>query len=115
MLSATSSSDRRFLTVEPYYRPPYGMRGLSLSNDFCSYGRHSHYPFVACLDLSPIRGSRSCLAVKSLRVLFDADLILSLLTVSLIEARVLPTDSANCRVSIWGPGPTIMRFQPKEP
>ena len=91
------------------------MRDLSLLRDFGSCGRCLHYPLVACLDLSPVRGSRSCLAVGSLRVPFGADLILPFLTVSLVEARVLPTDGANCRVTIRGPGPTVMGFWPKEP
>ena len=91
------------------------MRDLSLLSDFCSCGRCLHYPLVACLDLSLVRGSRSCLAVGSLRVPFGADLILPFLMVSLVEARVLPTDGANCRVTIRGPGPTVMGFWPKEP
>ena len=91
------------------------MRDLSLLSDFCSCGRCLHYPLVAYLGLSPVRGSRSCLAVESLRVPFDADLILPFLTVSLVEARVLPTNDANCRVSIRGLGPTVMGFWPKEP
>ena len=81
------------------------MRDLSLSSDFCSCGRCLHYPLAACLDLSPVRGSKSCLVVGGLRVRFGADLILPFLTVSLVEALVLPTDDANCRVSLWGPGP----------
>ena len=91
------------------------MRDLSLLSDFCSCGRYLHYPLVACLDLFLVRGLRSCPAVRSLRVLFGADLILPSLTVSLAEAQVLPTDGANCRVTIRGPDPTGMGFWPKEP
>ena len=91
------------------------MRDLSLSSDFRSCGRYLHYPLVACLDLSPVRGSRSCPVVGSLHVPFGAYLILPSLTVSLAEAQVLPTDGANCRVAIQGPGPTGMGFWPKEP
>ena len=100
MLGVTSSSSRRFLAVEPYDRPVFRMRDLSLSSDFCLCGRYLRYPLVACLDLSPVRGSRSCLAVGSLRVPFGANLILPSLTVSLAEAQVLPIDSANYRVTI---------------
>ena len=46
---------------------------------------------------------------------FGAELILPSLMVSLAEAQVLPTDGANCRVIIRGPGPTGMVFWPKEP
>ena len=109
-LGVTSSSSRRFLAVEPYDHPAFGMRDLSLSSDFCSCGRYLRYPLVACLDFFPVRGSRSCPAVGSLRVPFGADLILPSLTVSLVEAQVLPIDGANCRVSIWGLGPTVMGF-----
>ena len=104
-LGVTSSSSRRFLAVEPYDHPAFGMRDLSLSSDFCSCGRYLRYPLVACLDLSPVRGSRSCLAVGSLRVPFGADLILPSITVSLVEAQVLPTDGANCRGCDSGPRP----------
>ena len=62
-----------------------------------------HYPFAACLDLFLVQGSKSCLVVGSLCVRFGADLILPFLTVSLIEAQVLPTDGANCRVNFWDP------------
>ena len=99
-LGATSSSGRRFLAVEPYYRSAFGMCNLSPSSDFYSCGRYLRYPLVACLDLFPVRGSKSCPTVGSLRVLFGADLILPSLTVSLAEAQVLPTDGANCRVTI---------------
>ena len=109
-LGVTSSSNRRFLAVEPYDHFAYGMRDIFLLSDFYSYGRCLHYPLVAYLDLSPVRGSRSCLVVESLRVPFGADLILPFLTVSLVEARVLPTDGANYRVSIRGLGPTVMGF-----
>ena len=91
------------------------MRDLSLLSDFCSCGRYLHYPLVACLDLFLVRGLRSCPAVRSLRVLFGADLILPSLTVSLAETQVIPTDGANCRVAIQGPGLTGMGFWPKEP
>ena len=91
------------------------MRDLSLLSDFYSCGRYLHYPLVACLDLSPVRGSRSCLAVGSPRVPFGADLILPFLTVSLVEARVLPTNGANFRVAFRGPSSTGMGFWPKEP
>ena len=101
-LGVTSSSSRRFLAVKPYDRFAYGMRDLSLLSDFCSCGRCLHYPLAACLDLSPVRGSKSCLAVGSLCVRFGADLILPFLTVSLVETQVLPTDPANCRVNLFG-------------
>ena len=91
------------------------MRDLSLLSEVCSCGRCLHYPLVTCLDLSPVRGSRSCLAVWSLRVPFGAELILPFLMVSLVEARVPPTDGANCKVMVRGPGPTVMGFWPKEP
>ena len=109
-LGVTSSSSHRFLAVEPYDHFAYGMQDLSLLSGFCSWGRCLHYPFVAYLDLSPVRGSRSCLAIVSLRVPLGADPILPFLTVSLVEARVFPTDGANCRVSIQGLGPTVMGF-----
>ena len=115
MLGVTSSSSRQFLTVKPYDRPAFGMRDLSLSSVFCSCGRYLHYPLVACLDLSSVRGSRSCPIVGSLCVPFGVDLVLPSLMVSLVEAQVLPTDDANCRVAIRGPGPTGMGFWPKEP
>ena len=114
-IDATSSSSSQFLTVEPYDHFTFGMRDLSLLSNFCSCERYLHYPLVACLDLSPVRGSRSCPAVGSLRVPFGADLILPSLMVSLAEAQILPTDGTNCRVTIWGPGPTGMGFWPKEP
>ena len=85
-LGVTSSSSRRFLAVEPYDRFAYGVRDLSLLSDFCSCGTCLHYPLVACLDLSLVRGSRSCPAIGSLRVPFGADLILPFLAVLLIEA-----------------------------
>ena len=113
-LGVTFSLSHRFLAVEPYDRPAFGMRDLSLSSDFCSCGRYLHYPLVACLKLSPVRGSKSCPAVGSLRVPFGADLILPSLTVSLAEAQVLPTDGTNCRVAIRGPSPTSIGFWPKE-
>ena len=75
------------------------MRDLSLSSDFYSCGRCSHYPLAACLNLSPVRDTKSCLAVGSLRVRFGADLILPFLTVSLVEAQILPIDGAICRVN----------------
>ena len=106
MLGPASSSSHRFLTVKPCDRFAYGMCDLSLSSDFYSCGRCSHCPLAACLDLSPIRDSRSCLAVGSLRVRFGTDLILPFLTVSLVKTQVLPTDGANCRVNFWSPGPT---------
>ena len=114
-LDATSSSSRQFLAVETYYRPAFGMHDLSLSSDFCSYGRYLRCPLVACLDLFPVRGSKSCPAVGSLHVPFGTNLILPSLTVSLAEAQVLPMVGANCRVTIHGPGPTGMGFWPKEP
>ena len=114
-LGATSSLSRRFLAVEPYYRSAFGMCNLSPSSDFYSCGRYLRYPLVACLDLFPVRGSKSCPTVGSLRVLFGADLILPSLTVSLAEAQVLPTDGANCRVAVQDPDPTGMGFWPKEP
>ena len=114
-LGVTSSSSRRFLAVEPYDRFAYGMRDLSLLSNFYSCGRCLHYPLVTCLDLSPVRGSRSCPIVGSLCVPFGIDLVLPSLMVSLVEAQVLPTDDANCRVAIRGPGPTGMGFWPKEP
>ena len=98
-LSITSSSSHRFLAVKPCDRFAYGMRDLSLSSDFYSCGRCSHYPLAACLDLYPVRDSKSCLVVGSLRVRFGADLILPFLTVSLVETQVLPTDDSNCRVN----------------
>ena len=98
-LGATSSSSHRFLAVKPCDRFAYGIRDFSLSSDFCSCGRCSHCPLVACLDLSPVRGSKSCLVIGSLRVRFGADLILPFLTVSLVETQVLLTDGANYRVN----------------
>ena len=69
-----------------------------------------------CLSWSlPVWGSKSCLAVGSLRVPYGAGLILPLLTVSHVKAWVLPTDGANCKDSIRGLGPTIMGFWAKEP
>ena len=103
-LDVTFPSSRRFLAVEPCDRFAYGMRDLSLSSDSCSCEKCLHYPLAACLDLSPVRGSKNCLAVGSLCVRFGADLILLFLTVSLVETQVLPTNGANCRVSLWGPG-----------
>ena len=47
--------------------------------------------------------------------MFGVDLIPPYLTIALAEAQVLPTDGANCRVAIQGPGPTGMGFWPKEP
>ena len=99
-LGVTFPSSRRFLVVEPCDRFAYGMRDLSLSSDFCSCGKCLHYPPAACLDLSPVRDSKNCLAVGSLCVQFSADLILPFLTVSLVEAQVLPTDDANCKVTL---------------
>ena len=87
-LGVTSSSSRQFLAVEPYYCPAFGMRDLSLLSDFCSCGRYLRYLLVACLDLFPVQGSKSYLAVGSLCVWFGADLILPFLTVSLVEAIV---------------------------
>ena len=84
-LGVTSSSSRRFLVVEPYDHFAYGMRDLSLLSGLCSWGRCLHYPLIAYLGLSAVRGSRSCLAVESLHVPFDTDLILPFLTVSLVE------------------------------
>ena len=52
------------------------------------------------LIFPPVRGSKNCLAVGSLCVQFSADLILQFLTVSLVEAQVLPTDDANCKVTL---------------
>ena len=109
-LGLTFSSSRRFLAVEPYDRFAYGMRDLSLLSDFYSCGRCLHYPLAACLDLSPVRGSKSYLATGSLRVPFGMDLILPSLTVTLAKAQVLPTDGANCRVTVRGLGPTGMGF-----
>ena len=114
-LGATSSSSRRFLTIEPYYRPAFGMRDLSLSSDFCSSGRYLRYPLIACFDLFPVRGSKSCPIVGSLHVPFGADLILPSLMVSLAKAQVLPTDGASCRVTIQGPGPTVWGSGPRSP
>ena len=114
-LGVISSSSRRFLAIEPYDHFAYGMHGLSLLSDFCSCGRCLHYPLFAYLDLSPVRSSKSCLAVKSLRVPFGVNLILPFSTVLLVKARVLPTDDTNCKDSIQGLGPTVMRFWPKEP
>ena len=114
-LGAASSSSHQFLAIKPFNRFAYGMHDLSLLSDFGSCGRCLHYPLVACLDLFLVRGLRSCLAVRSLRVLFGTNLILPSLTVSLAEAQVLPTDGANCRVTIRGPDPTGMGFWPKEP
>ena len=105
-LGVTSSSSRQFLAVEPSDRFAYGMRDLSLSSDFCSCGRCLHYPLTACLVLSPVRGSKSCLAIGSLCVRFGADLNLPFLMVSLVKAQVLPTDGANYMGSFWGPSPT---------
>ena len=90
------SHRRRFHLVGFSISAASGMRNLSLLSDFCSCGRDLHYPLVACLDLSPVRGSRSCPAVGSLRVPLGADLILSFLMVSLAEAQVLPIDGVNC-------------------
>ena len=98
-LGAASSSSYRFLAIKPCDRFAYGMRDLSLSSDFCSCERCSHCPLATCLDLSPVRDSKSCLTVGSLLVLFGADLILPFLTVSLVETQVLPTDDSNCRVN----------------
>ena len=105
-LDVTFPSSRRFLAVEPCDRFAYGMRDISLSSDFCSCGKCLHYPIVACLDLSLVRGSKNCLAVGRLCVRFGADLILPFLTVSLVEAQFLPTNDVNCKVTLWGPGPT---------
>ena len=104
-LGAASSSSHQFLAVEPCDHFAYGMHDISLSSDFCSCGRCSHCLLVACLDLSPVRDSKSCLAVGNLRARFGTDLILPFLTVSLVETQVLPTDDANYRVDVWGPGP----------
>ena len=109
-LGATSSLSRRFLAEEPCYRSTFGMRDLSLSSGFCSCGRYLRYPFVACLDFFPVRGSKSYPVIGSLRVLFGAELILPFLMVSLAEAQVLPTNGANCRVTILGPSPTGIGF-----
>ena len=114
-LGATSSSSHRFLAVEPYYRPAFGTRDLSLSSDFCLCGRYLRYPFVASLDLFPVRGSKSCSAVGSLRVPLWADLTLPSQAISLAEAQVLPTDGANCRVTIQSLGPTGMGIWSKKP
>ena len=89
-----------------------GMHDLSLSSDFCSCGRYSHHPLIACFDLFPVRGSESCPVVGSLRVPFGADLILPFLTVSLAKAQVLPQMApivgSQFRAQaqqVWGSGP----------
>ena len=105
-LGVASSSSHQFLAVKPFNRFAYGMHGISLSSGFCSCGRCSHYPFAACLNLSPVRDSKNCPAVGNLRVQFGVDLILSSLMVSLVETQVLPTDGANCRVSFLRPKPS---------
>ena len=115
MLGATSSKSHLFLAVEPCYHSAFGMRDLSLSSDFCSCRRYLRYPFIACLDLFSVRGSKSYPAVESLCVPFGANLILPFLMVLPVEAQVLPTDGANYRVKILGPGLTSMGFWPKEP
>ena len=104
-LGATSSSNHQFLAVKPFDRFVYGMHDLSLSSGSCSCERCSHCPLVACLGLSPVRDSKNFPTVGNLHIRFSADLILPFLTVSLVETQVLPTDGANCRVCVWGPGP----------
>ena len=99
-LNATSSSGRQFLAGKPCYRLAFGMHNLSLSNGFCLCGRYLRYHLIACPDLFPVRGSKTCPPIGSLRVPFGADLILPSLTVSLVDAQVLPTDGANCKVTI---------------
>ena len=105
-LGASSSSNHQFLAVKPFDRFAYGMHDLSLSSGPCSCERCSHCPLVACLILSLVRDSKSYPAVGNLHVRFGADLILPFLTASLVETQVFPTNGANCRVGLWGPGPT---------
>ena len=50
-----------------------------------------------------------------MRVPFGTDLILPFPTVALVEAPILPTGGANCKVTIWSPSPTSMGSWSKEP
>ena len=54
-------------------------------------------------------------AVGNLEALFGVYLIPPCLTVALVEAQVLPTDGANCRVRICGPSLNYMGFWSNEP
>ena len=114
-LGAASSSDHQSLVVEPFDRFAYGMHDPSLLNGFYSCERCSHCPLVDYLGPSLVRDLKNCHAVEILHVRFGADLILPSLIVSLVETQVLPTDSANCKSSFWGPGLASKWFWPQSP
>ena len=95
-LGAASSSNHQSLTVEPFDRFACGMHELSLLSGFYSCARCSHCPLVAYLGPFLVRDSKNCPAVGNPHVRSGTSLILPFLTVSLVEAQVLPTDGANC-------------------
>ena len=113
-LGAASSSNHQSLAVEPFDRFAYGMHDLSLLSGFYSCEKCSHCPLIDYLGPSLVRDSKNCPTVGNLHVRFGADLILPFLTVSLVETQVLPTDGANCKVNLWGPGPKIGGSGPKD-
>ena len=47
--------------------------------------------------------------------LLDVDLILPYCLLYFTNTQVLPTDDANCRVTVWSPSPKGMRSWPSEP
>ena len=52
---------------------------------------------------------------EHLRTLLDVDLILPYCPLYFTDTQVLPTNSANCRVTIWSLNPKGMRSWPSEP
>ena len=53
--------------------------------------------------------------IENLRTLPDVGLILPCLTVILTDTKVLPTDDANCKDTIYSPSPRYMGSWPNEP
>ena len=115
MLGAAFSSNHQSLVVEPFDRFAYGIHDPSLLSGFYSCERCSRCPLADYLGLSLIRYLKNCPAVENLHVQSSAGLILPFLTVPLVETEILPTDGANYKGGVWGPGPASRRFWLKRP
>ena len=119
MLDGVASSSHQSLVAWLYHHLARGIRDLSFENRFHLCGRYVHCLHDSSTDILYIQGGGNHPVDEHLRTppdadLLDVDLILPYYLLYFTNTQVLPTDDANCRVTIYSLRQKGMRSWPNE-
>ena len=120
VLDGVTSSSHQYFVAWLYYHFAHGVCDFPFKNCFHLCGWYVHCLLNNSLYLFYVQAQENHPIDEHLRTLpdvdlLDVDLILPYCPLYFTNTRVLPTDDANCRVTIWSSSPKGVRSWPSEP